>query len=267
MAGRKRNLRAMGRRVAVMAPVLATVVAGLSLGTVPGAGAVGTPSVAIGSGRLVEGESGSRSLRFNVSISDVSVDPVTVDYSTAAGTATAGTDFVTKAGTLTIAAGSRSGAISIPIKGDTTVESNETFTVTLANPTGATLGLSVGTGTILNDDASAGLLVSIGSASAVEGAASSRSLRLTVGLSGAAGVPVSVDWSVVAGTATAGSDYLANPGGTLVIPAGTLSGVVAVAVKGDATVEGNEKFSVVISNASGATIGRAVGTGTIVNDD
>ena len=57
-----------------------------------------------------------------------------------------------QSGTLTFAAGQTTKQIAVPVIGDTTPESNETFSVTLSNPTGATLARAQATGTIVNDD-------------------------------------------------------------------------------------------------------------------
>ncbi|PRC51841.1 hypothetical protein C6A85_61995, partial [Mycobacterium sp. ITM-2017-0098] len=75
-----------------------------------------------------------------------------VAYATSNGTATAGSDFTAKSGTVTFAAGVTSQQISVAVVGDTVVESNETFTVTLSSPTGATIADGSAVGTITNDD-------------------------------------------------------------------------------------------------------------------
>ncbi len=77
---------------------------------------------------------------------------------------------------------------------------------------------------------------------------------------------MSVDFATVNGSATFASDY--DPaGGTLVFAPGETSKQVAVQVIGDTTAESNEKFSVNLSNATGATIADAIGLGTITDDD
>ena len=62
--------------------------------------------------------------------------PVTVGYTTANGTATAGTDYTASSGTLTFAPGVTTQTIAVKVTGDTAVEPDETFTVTLASPPG-----------------------------------------------------------------------------------------------------------------------------------
>ena len=81
-----------------------------------------------------------------------------VNYATANGTATAGSDYTATSGTLTFAAGETTKTVSVPVLGDTSVESDETFTLTLSNPAGATLGAAASaTATIVNDDGGANL--------------------------------------------------------------------------------------------------------------
>jgi len=92
-----------------------------------------------------------------VTRSGASTGTVTVQYSTANGTAQAGTDYTATSGTLTFAAGETQKALSVPIFNDGIPEPAETFTVTLSNPTGgAVLGSpQVATITIVDDDTTA----------------------------------------------------------------------------------------------------------------
>lgn len=64
----------------------------------------------------------------------------------------------------------------------------------------------------------------------------------------------------------AGGDYLSTSG-TLTIGAGSTSAAIAVTINGDTAIEPSETFTLILSNASGATITDAVGFGTIVTDD
>ena len=115
----------------------------------------GLPSVSIGDAVGAEGNSGSSDLGFTVSLSEASSDAVTVGYTTANGTATAGSDYTANSGTVSFAPGVISQQLNVAVLGDTAVESNETFTVTLSNPTGATLAAGAAIGTITNDDVGA----------------------------------------------------------------------------------------------------------------
>jgi hypothetical protein len=74
---------------------------------------------------------------------------VTVDYATANGTATAGVNYTAASGTLTWADGnSADQTLTIPVLNDTTNSGNETFTVTLSNPTGNALAGPVSATTV-----------------------------------------------------------------------------------------------------------------------
>ena len=90
---------------------------------------------------------------FEVELNVASSEEVSVDYETADGTAQQGTDYRQTTGTLTFLAGETEQTLAIPIINDTADEvEEETFTVTLSNPQGATLAEASATGTILDDD-------------------------------------------------------------------------------------------------------------------
>jgi chitinase len=87
-----------------------------------------------------------------------------------------------------------------------------------------------------------------------------------VSLSAASTSPVTVHFATADGTATAGSDYLAQSG-TLTFAPGETQKQIQVAAIGDAAVEANEGFTVVLTNPVGATLADGTGAGTITNDD
>src|SRR5207249_2930701 len=85
-------------------------------------------------------------------LSAASVQTVTVNYATANGTATAGSDYTATSGSLTFAAGTTTRTVSVTTLGDTIPEANETFVVNLTSPTNATIGDVQGIGTIQDND-------------------------------------------------------------------------------------------------------------------
>jgi hypothetical protein len=94
-------------------------------------------------------------LVFEVSLSDVPINTVTVGFSTGNGTATAPSDYVAASGTLVFPQGlpQKKRFITVKVKGDRTPELNETFFVNLSNPSAnAVIDDGQGQGTILNDD-------------------------------------------------------------------------------------------------------------------
>ncbi|MCZ8067601.1 MAG: beta strand repeat-containing protein [Microcystis sp.] len=117
------------------------------------------PTLSIDDLTIIEGNSGTSNAIFTVRLSRTSSTPVTVEYSTANGTAIAGSDYTSTSGTLTIAPGQLTGSIAIPITGDLIYEEtlasgrNETFFVNLTNPSSNVLLIdSAGTGTITDTD-------------------------------------------------------------------------------------------------------------------
>jgi hypothetical protein len=110
------------------------------------------PSLAVDDVSLVEGDAASTMATFTVTLSAESSREVTVDFATADGTATAGSDYAAVAGTLSFAPGVTRQTIAVAIAGDTVGEVDERFTVRLASPVHAVLGTAVGEGVIANDD-------------------------------------------------------------------------------------------------------------------
>lgn len=198
-----------------------------------------------------------------VTMSAASAQPVTVAYSTAPGTAAAGTDYVTTSGSFTIAPGDTTATIAVPLLQDGLDEADETFTVTLTS-TEATIARGEATATILDDDEAPAL--SVDDLTFLEGDTGSTSQRFTVTLSEPSGQTVTVAYATADGTALAGSDYTATSG-TLTFLPGDLSKAVTLAIAGDLVNEGNETFTLTLSAPTNATLTKAVGTATITNDD
>jgi hypothetical protein len=108
--------------------------------------------------------------------------------------------------------------------------------------------------------------VSIRDATVTEGNTGTVNATFTVILSRATNVDVTVQYATADVTATAGSDYTAASG-TVTIPAGQTSATVTVAVRGDRLPEPTETFAVNLTAATGASIIRGRGIGTILDDE
>jgi hypothetical protein len=245
---------------------------GVGVGTIQNDDAA--PTISINDISLNEGNTGTATFGFTVSLSNASSSAVSVQYQTGGGTATTGSDYVgigPPPATLTFNPGDPiTKPVNVAVNGDTTAEPNETFNVTLANPANATIspGNGVGTGTIQNDDAAPS--VSINDISLNEGNTGTTNLGFTVSLSNASSSVVTVQYQTGGGSATAGTDYVAHPLTTLTFnPGDPLTKPVNVTVNGDTTAEPNETFNVTLSNPTNATIspGNGVGTGTIQDED
>ena len=111
------------------------------------------PSLSVTGGSVVEGAAGTTAKApFTIALSAASTTPVTVAWTTADGTAKAGSDYVASSGTVTFPAGSTSQQVAVAILGDAIVETSESFTLTLSTPVGATLGTATASATIVDDD-------------------------------------------------------------------------------------------------------------------
>jgi hypothetical protein len=129
--------------------------AGIASVTTQGAGTIvndeAGPVLSIANISVAEGNSGTTSFVFTITMSGTSASNVSVDVATADGTATAG-DYTARTATLTIPAGATTLADTVLVTGDLCGEVNETFTMTLSNPVNATIGTPTATATIQNDD-------------------------------------------------------------------------------------------------------------------
>ncbi len=225
------------------------------------------PSISINDVSVAEGDTGTTNANFTVTLSAASGQTVTVNYVTADGTATAGSDYTAASGTVTFTPGQTQQTISVTVNGDTTFEPNETFFVNLNTPTNATISDTQGQGTITNDDPPPVVpSLSINDVSITEGDSGTKTLTFTVSLSPSSSQTVTVAYATADGTATAGSDYQSTSG-TLSFAPGDTSKPVNVTINGDTTVEPDETFFVNLSNAANAPVIDSQGIGTIQNDD
>ena len=201
---------------------------------------------------------------FEVALSTpLSVD-ATVSYQTQNGTALAGSDYIATSGTVSIVAGQSRTLIPVEIIGDATVESDETFSLLINNPSGGifpadTSEITV-THTILNDD----IKTSFSETN------SNHTNYFLLALAEVLSVDASVTYQTRDGTALAGQDYTAVSG-TATIVAGETKILIGVPILGDATQENNETFDLVLSNPIGGIfpegVTEVVATHTILNDD
>ncbi len=195
---------------------------------------------------------------------------VSVNYATANGTATAGSDYVATAGTLTFAPGETSKTISIPVLDDSFVESNETFNVTLSNPTAGAVLASPSTNVVTivdNDGGTSTVQFNPTTYSTTETPGnSSVTLAITATRLGDPTVPITVNYATSNGTATAGFDYVAATG-TITFGANETQKLIAITILDDSLVENPENFFVTLTSATNASISGPSATVTIADDD
>ncbi|WP_414618872.1 DUF1194 domain-containing protein [Calothrix sp. CCY 0018] len=110
------------------------------------------PQVLIGDFSLLEGNNGNTNFVFDVTLSKANTENITVDYSTANGTAIAGKDYTATNGTLTFNAGETSKTVTVSVAGENRLELDETFFINLSNVTNGDILDAQGEATITNDD-------------------------------------------------------------------------------------------------------------------
>ena len=216
-------------------------------------------------GTVVEGGTA----RFVVSLSTTSTKQVSVTYMTADGTAQQPGDYTElPSTTLEFAPGNTRKTISVATEDDALDEDDgETFTVTLKNAVNATLQDDEAQATIDDNDGEPELSLQSVTRSLAE---SGGSMTFTVNLNAASGKTVTVDYTTVADTATAGVDF-ATTAGTLTFTPGVTLLSIPVPIQPDTLNEANETFKLRLSDAENATLaggGTTLdATGTIVDDD
>jgi hypothetical protein len=178
-------------------------------------------------------------------------------------TVSAGATLAVNGSTLTLAAGTSVATLTVTPVDDSAVESTETVVLTIAAGSGYSVGSPASaTGSIADNDVRT---LSVGDVNVTE-KNNNTNINVVVSLSSASTTAVTVTVTTVAGTALAGSDFQTKTS-TLTFNAGVTSLNFQVTIVGDRVSESTESFTVVLSNASGATIGDGTGVVTITDDD
>ncbi|MGC8886730.1 MAG: Calx-beta domain-containing protein [Verrucomicrobiia bacterium] len=196
---------------------------------------------------------------------------VTVQYATSDGTAKAPSDYVSKSSTLIFNPGQTSATFTVSIVNDTAVEYEETVNLRLFNSsTNAILGLSNATLVITDNDngyGSLGFLTNNFFVSESAGAVTV-AVRRTSGTLGTVSVNFTVFSDPGTNNATPAADYVVT-NGVLTFAQNEILKTFVVPIISDNLVEGNETFTVLLTNATGgANIGfQSSAIVTIVDDD
>ncbi len=265
---------------------LATPGANTTLGTYSAAGlirnddiAAATLSIAALSATKAEGAFASTAFTFLVTRSGNTAIAAAGRWTVAgAGAAAANAaDFAGNAlptGTVAFAAGETSKTISVLVAGDTAIEANEGFTVSLAPTSAATEVLSAtAAGSILNDDiAPATLSLSAAALAKVEGTGAANPFSFTVTRTGNTAIGAIAAWRVTGAglTAASAADFAGNvlPSGTVTFNAGETSKTISFQFAADTKAEANEALTITLSAPSAnVLLGTATLAGSIINDD
>jgi serine protease len=221
------------------------------------------PTLVVEDARVTEGDAGTKLASVDVVLSQPATDPITFDLATADGSATEGVDYTAASwGAQTLPAGEVRKTFTFPVIGDTSIEYDEDVGVVLSNAS-VSIRRDRAAVTLANDD---GPQLSVGNASITEGDAGTKVATVTVQLSGPSLHPVRYTARTGPYTALAGSDY-SHEVVTGWIPAGMLAQTFQFAILGDTQLEADESLRVLLSDPVNATLGDAVGSVTILNDD
>lgn len=235
-------------------------------------------TVAINAGSVIEGDAGTQTITFSLDRTGSSVYSATAGYRVilADGQTATADDFVDgvlPTGTVTLTAGQSTVTLTIPkIKGDTTFEGNETFTVELYNPeNGLSLGTATTVGTITNDDDT--LSIRDAGTTLIKGE-SDYALTFNIDRTGEGDYLVgnsTVSWRIknaVTGELYNGTGDFGSTSGTVTLANGIATKAVTVTITNDSISEADEAFVIELYNAgTGSTLGTATKNLVITNDD
>ncbi len=239
------------------------------------------PRLTLADATVVEGEIARFVVRL---IEGPVVGVVSVQWRTTSVTARGNQDYDVRRDTLLIPPGETTGLIEVPTRTDAEQEGDEVFTVRLLHSDGPLEA----TGTILDDrpaDTTGLPQLTIADTTAVEG----HPVVFAVVLSAQSAQPVTVEWTVLGGTATQNADYalvslfdllaafeagltfeellVLSTGGVLTISAGQTRATFSIRTLQDQQVEGDETLHVMLVNPTEATLAKATATATIQDDD
>jgi len=232
-------------------------------------GAADQPRIlSISDASVVEGDSGSKILAFTVSLNVVYEETVTVSYSTANGSAIAGSDYSSASGEITFAPGQTTKTIEVEVLGDTVSENDESFSITLSNPISASLLRSEAVGTISNDDPAVITLAVSPQTLPEDG---TTNFVYTFTRTGFNTNVLDVNYSV-GGSATLGTDYTGiatTPATkTVTFAAGATTATVSLDPSADSLHELNETIALSLVPGTGYLLGTTTAvTATIEDND
>ena len=192
---------------------------------------------------------------------------ITANYATSNNTAIAGSDYQAVTGSVVFADGVTSQSIDISLVNDQAYEGDETFGISLTGASGVLGSVTNAQITIQDNDPipPAGVLQFSGASYAVN--EDGTSVVLTVLRTNGSYGDISVDYTTADDTATDGFDYQATIG-TLLFADGETTQTITVPIDDDLDYEGDERFTVTLSNAQGnATLGTIASVTVYIADN
>jgi hypothetical protein len=179
----------------------------------------------------------------------------TVDYATADGTASSGSDYQSRSGTASLQAPDGAAEVNVLVVNDNEVESPETVDIALSNPSGAP-GMILrfpftGTMTIIDDDGPARISFAAATYSNFENRSG---VEISIIRSGDSSGPSSVSVATSDGTAQAGTDYEALPPTLVEFAPGERVKRQTIPLLNDSVAEDPELLTVSLSGPTGSDL-------------
>ncbi|HJQ22076.1 MAG TPA: Calx-beta domain-containing protein [Gemmatimonadaceae bacterium] len=198
--------------------------------------------------------------------------PITFDVAHSGGTATSGSDFTAFGGlaAISVANGSSSGTLTVPVTDDALLEGAETVQATISNPSNPQITITTASATATITDNETATASIAATTQGDETGPVAIVYTVTLSSTNNTGAPITFDVANSGGTATSGFDFTAFGGVAAVsIPNGGSTGTFSVTVANDALVEGTETVQATIGNPSNAavTVSGATATATIADND
>jgi hypothetical protein len=208
----------------------------------------------------------SGTLRFFVSRVLAPASALTVNY-TMSGTATSGVDYTGATGSVVIPSGAFGAYVTLSLVNDTLVEGTETITLNLT-PNPGTYGLRVPSAMyVVSDNDNTGLPLVGFVTPTSDGGEDQATVRVPVTLSAPSATPVTVNYVMNGGSASAnGVDYNSF-GGVLTFAPGETMQEIVLTVRDDNLPEPNETISIALTTPIGAALGQSSHTYTIIDND
>jgi Ca2+-binding RTX toxin-like protein len=224
------------------------------------AGDVPQPELSVSDVRLEEGDTGTADAILTLSLSAAAGQDVSVQYSTADGTAVAADDYTAVAGSVTFASGEVEKTVAVPVEGDGVDEEDEAFTLAV-QAKGVELLDAEGAVTIADDDREP--TISVADVTVAEDAGPA---AFTVALSNASARPITVQYATQPGSALDVTDF-GGIAGTLTFAPGQTAKTVGVDLVADGIDEPDELFYLDLRNAANGRVVDAQARATILDAD
>lgn len=224
------------------------------------------PVLSVNDVSLAEGDAGTAIATFNIALTPAAPFAVSVRVDTADGSAMAPGDYSFAGSTVNFAPGETVVPFQVQVNADNLVEANESFSVNLSNPQGASIGDVQGIGTILNDDAAGTLGFALSGFTVGEnGGTVAVDVTRQSGNDGS----VSVQFAITNGTAVTPGDWTASPtSGALTFNQGEVVKSFSFQVVDDNVDEENETIVFTLGMPTGgATLRNTQSITTVLDND